>query len=78
MVDEAVCLWVSEKATGIIYFRLAKSVGASKLIKVAGRLGRRHAPVTLGGGQFAIYAGVYLVIGVVSMFVSSQTRAKKH
>lgn len=32
----------------------------------------------MGEGAFAIYAGVYLVIGIISMFVSSRIRAKKH
>lgn len=32
----------------------------------------------MGEGAFVIYAGVYLVIGIVSMFVSSRIRAKKH
>lgn len=32
----------------------------------------------MGEGAFAIYAGIYLVIGIVSMFVSSRIRAKKH
>lgn len=32
----------------------------------------------IGKGAFVIYAGVYLVIGIVSMFISSRIHAKKH
>lgn len=32
----------------------------------------------MGEGAFVIYADVYLVIGIVSMFVSSRIHAKKH
>lgn len=32
----------------------------------------------MGEGAFVIYTGVYLVIGIVSMFVSSRIRTRKH